>query len=138
MTTYFPNRWQDLIAYKLLIIRTYRQFSGKAWLNYDKAFREHAAVAKVTDWSSGWFHQWFQMPSKLCICCRQNFLMPNAIQAIYTFATKFQIVSSDRVFPKYPCLRNLRFDMSTRNPISVVPNAIETIYMLLPAFCNIH
>ena len=52
LTSYFPHRWRDLTSYKLLIIRTYRQFAGRAWLNYDKAFREHVAAARVTDWSS--------------------------------------------------------------------------------------
>ena len=39
LTSYFPHRWRDLTVYKLLIIRTYRQFVGRAWMNYDKAFR---------------------------------------------------------------------------------------------------
>ena len=43
----FPRK-----QYKLLILRTYRQFSGKVWLAYDRAFREHAAAANVVDWSS--------------------------------------------------------------------------------------
>ena len=47
----FPHRWRDLTSYKLLILRTYRQFSGFCWLDYDRAFREHAAAEKVTDWS---------------------------------------------------------------------------------------
>ena len=51
MTTYFPHRWRDLTAYKLLILRTYRQLSGRVWLQYDKAFREHAAATRMTDWS---------------------------------------------------------------------------------------
>ncbi|KAK3711920.1 hypothetical protein QZH41_000899 [Actinostola sp. cb2023] len=51
MTTYFPQRWRDILLYKLLIIRTYRLFSGRAWLAYDQAFREHAAAAQVVDWS---------------------------------------------------------------------------------------
>ncbi len=29
----------------------YRQFSGSAWCEYDKAFRQHAAASKLTDWS---------------------------------------------------------------------------------------
>jgi hypothetical protein len=45
MTNYYPHRWRDLSHYKMLILRTYRQFGGKAWLAYDKAFREHAAAA---------------------------------------------------------------------------------------------
>ena len=52
LISYFPHRWRDLTAYKLLIIRTYRQFAGRAWLNNDKAFREHVAAARVTDWPS--------------------------------------------------------------------------------------
>ena len=40
------------MAYKLLILRTYREFGGRVWLSYDRAFREHAAASKITDWSS--------------------------------------------------------------------------------------
>jgi hypothetical protein len=48
----FPHRWRDLTQYKLLILRTSRQFGGNVWLTYDRAFREHAAAANVTDWST--------------------------------------------------------------------------------------
>lgn len=48
----FSHRWRDLTAYKLLILRTYRQFGGQAWLTYDQAFREHAAAIRLTDWSA--------------------------------------------------------------------------------------
>ena len=41
-----------MTCYKLLILRTYHQFSGRVWLAYDKAFREHAAAAGIVDWSS--------------------------------------------------------------------------------------
>ena len=51
MTSRFPQRWRDLLQYKLLIVRTYRLFSGRAWLAYDIAFREHAAAANIVDWS---------------------------------------------------------------------------------------
>jgi hypothetical protein len=49
--SYFPNRWRDLSLYKLLILRTYRQFAGYAWCDYDKAFRQHAAATRLLDWS---------------------------------------------------------------------------------------
>ena len=49
--SYFPNRWRDLSSYKLLILRTYRQFAGYAWCDYDKAFRQHAAATRLLDWS---------------------------------------------------------------------------------------
>ena len=48
----FPNRWKDLTQYKLLILRTYRHFSGRVWLAYNQAFREHAAATRLTDWSA--------------------------------------------------------------------------------------
>ena len=49
--TSIPRRWRDLTTYKLLILRTYRQFQSTAWLTYDKAFRQHAAALNLTDWS---------------------------------------------------------------------------------------
>ena len=52
LTSFFPHRSKDLLQYKLLILRTYCQFSGKVWLAYNRAFREHADAAKVVDWSS--------------------------------------------------------------------------------------
>ena len=41
------SRWQDMTQYKLLILQTARQFSDKAWLHYDTAFRKDAAAAAV-------------------------------------------------------------------------------------------
>lgn len=52
LTTYFPRRWKDLCQYQLLILRTYRQFAGRVWLAYDRAFRQHAAATNLVDWSS--------------------------------------------------------------------------------------
>ena len=40
------------MQYQLLILRTYRDFSGRVWLVYDQAFSEHAAASRLTDWSS--------------------------------------------------------------------------------------
>ena len=50
LTLYFPPRWKDLTSYKLFILRTYCQFSGRVWLAYDQAFRQHAAATKLIDW----------------------------------------------------------------------------------------
>jgi len=47
----FPHRWKDIMQYQLLILRTCRHFSGRVWLTYDQAFREHAAATRLTDWS---------------------------------------------------------------------------------------
>ena len=46
-----PSRWQDMTQYKLLILKTSRQFPGKAWLHYDIAFRKDAAASGLVDWS---------------------------------------------------------------------------------------
>lgn len=51
LTHFTPKRWRDLLRYKLLILRTYRHFSGKAWLHYDQPFKEHAAATNLMDWS---------------------------------------------------------------------------------------
>ena len=39
LTSQFPQ------LYQLLILWTYRQFTGPVWLAHDEAFREHAAAA---------------------------------------------------------------------------------------------
>ena len=52
LTSQFPQWWKDLQLYQLLILRTYRQFTGRVWLAYDRAFREHAAATNLTDWST--------------------------------------------------------------------------------------
>ena len=46
-----PQQWSDLIKYKLLIIQTAHQFSGRAWLEYDLAFRKDAAASGLSGWS---------------------------------------------------------------------------------------
>ena len=51
LVSHFPNRWKDLLQYQLLILRTHRQFAGRVWLSYDRAFRENAAATNLTDWS---------------------------------------------------------------------------------------
>ena len=47
----FPQCWKDLTLYKLLILRIHRQFRGRMWLAYDKAFRGHAAAMGLFNWS---------------------------------------------------------------------------------------
>ena len=51
LCTAHPSRWQDMTQYKLLILKTSRQFPGKAWLHYDIAFRKDAAASGLVDWS---------------------------------------------------------------------------------------
>lgn len=51
LTSLFPHRFNDLSRYLKLIVRTHQQLGGNAWLRFDKAFREHAAVTKRVDWS---------------------------------------------------------------------------------------
>ena len=52
LVCHFLNRWKDLMQHQLLILRTYRHFSGRAWLECDQAFCEHTAASQLTNWSS--------------------------------------------------------------------------------------
>ena len=40
-----------MTQYKLLILKTSRQFPGKAWLHYHIAFRKDPAASGLVDWS---------------------------------------------------------------------------------------
>ena len=51
LTTFYPPRSRDLLAYMALIVRTAKQFGGTAWLDYDRAFRREAATGNLRDWS---------------------------------------------------------------------------------------
>ena len=51
LTAHFPNRAKDLLLYQMIILRPYRQFTGRVWLAYNRAFREHAAATNLTNWS---------------------------------------------------------------------------------------
>lgn len=35
LTIFFPQRWKDLMVYKLLILCIYRHFNGQVWFAYD-------------------------------------------------------------------------------------------------------
>ena len=52
LTSHFPHHWKDLISHKLLILCTYRQFSGRVWLAYDQVFRQHTTATRLIDWST--------------------------------------------------------------------------------------
>ena len=43
--------WSNWGFWRGLELRTYRLFSGRAWLAYDQAFCEHAAAVQIVDWS---------------------------------------------------------------------------------------
>lgn len=43
------HRWPDLTKYKLPIIQTARQSLGRAWLEYDLAFRKDVAATDALD-----------------------------------------------------------------------------------------
>ena len=51
LTTFYPPRSRDLLAYMALIVRTAKQFGETAWLDYDRAFRREAAASNLRDWS---------------------------------------------------------------------------------------
>ncbi|EDO37506.1 predicted protein [Nematostella vectensis] len=52
ISAHAPHRWRDRTHYKLLILRTCRQFEGLAWLNYEKALRKNASALRINDWSN--------------------------------------------------------------------------------------
>jgi hypothetical protein len=49
--TFRPHRARDLLEYMMLIIRTAKRFDGRAWSQYDRAFRREAEVNNLQDWS---------------------------------------------------------------------------------------
>ena len=51
LSTIYPSKVLEFIAYQSLIIRCYKDFDSPAWVQYDRAFRRQAAVSKHFDWS---------------------------------------------------------------------------------------
>lgn len=51
VSTSFPGRSRNLLAYMALIIRMAKRYSGMCWYNYDRAFRLEAAASNLRDWS---------------------------------------------------------------------------------------
>ena len=50
VTAYVPQQSRELLAYMSLILRTARRFGRRAWLEYDRAFRQEAAISGSKDW----------------------------------------------------------------------------------------
>ena len=46
----FPQKTPELMAYQKTIVRAYRSFSGDEWVTYDSCYRRKAAVTKSLDW----------------------------------------------------------------------------------------
>jgi len=93
LTAHFPNRAKDLLLYQMLILRTYRQFSGRVWLAYDRAFREHAAATNdqscflITVFSPSSFFLYYFFVSSLChrhLYVALSFPRPYPILDIFT------------------------------------------------------
>ena len=76
LLSYFPHRWKDLLQYQLLILRTYRQFSGQVWLSYDRAFRENAMATNLTDWSALPAILWMAKTSLAVLLLRRSYANP--------------------------------------------------------------
>lgn len=51
ITSFRPERARDLLAYMALIIRIAKQFPGRCWYNYDRAFRLQAAASNLINWN---------------------------------------------------------------------------------------
>ena len=50
VTAYVLQRSRELLAYMSLILRTARRFGGRAWFEYDRAFRQEAVISGSKDW----------------------------------------------------------------------------------------
>ena len=48
----FPQKTPELMAYQKTIVTAYRSFSGDGWVTYDSCYRSKAAITKSLDW--GW------------------------------------------------------------------------------------
>ena len=46
----FPQKTPELMAYQKTIVRAYRSFSGDGWVTYDSCYRRKAAITKSLDW----------------------------------------------------------------------------------------
>ena len=51
LTAFRPERSRDLLTYMALIIRIAKQFPGRCWYNYDRAYRLEAAASNSRNWS---------------------------------------------------------------------------------------
>ena len=51
ITSFRPERAQDLLAYMTLIIHIAKQFPGRCWYNYDRAFRLQATASNLINWT---------------------------------------------------------------------------------------
>ena len=51
ITSQFPNRTKELLAYQTLIVREARRCGGRGWLAYDSYFRQQVVGDDSADWS---------------------------------------------------------------------------------------
>ena len=50
LSTKFPHKMPELIAYQRTILRAHRSFIGEGWVVYDSCYRHKASVTKSLDW----------------------------------------------------------------------------------------
>ena len=50
LSTCFPHKTPQLMAYQHTIIKAHRAFTGNGWITYDTCYRRKAAVLKTLDW----------------------------------------------------------------------------------------
>ena len=51
VTSQFPHRIKELLAYQTLIVREARRCGGRGWLAYDSHFRQQVVGNEAADWS---------------------------------------------------------------------------------------
>ena len=51
LSTRFPQKVPEFMAYQSTIVRSYREFDGDGWYQYDRVFRRQVAITKDLHWS---------------------------------------------------------------------------------------
>lgn len=51
LSTGYPGKTPDFMAYQKTIVRAHRSFLGEGWVTYDTCYRRKAAATKSLDWA---------------------------------------------------------------------------------------
>ena len=51
LSTAYPDKTAELMAYMACIVRCHQDYEGPAWVIYDRAFRRRAEMTKDLNWS---------------------------------------------------------------------------------------
>ena len=112
LNSYFPHRARDLSAYMALIIRTAKRFGGRAWLQYDRAFRREAEASFFQDWSA-------MTPDLYNYTTQQPMVIPHHRYTRKLARSAFAANPGDHQSPGNSVYRGIRADVSAPEKIVV-------------------